>query len=126
MLVHVMRAKVGCKKILGQTICQVGSAVIIPKHPIVIDVYQSHDCGMCPGEIKGFKKKLDKLNGFAKVNVRDIEDVNNMNLLGTLPVVDFGNGVIERGNVSKMEERDIIGKIIESARNGEIMRSISS
>lgn len=102
--------------------------MIIPKNPVMIDVYQSRDCGTCPGEIKGFKKKLDKLSGFAKLNVKDVEEVNNinLNLLGTLPVVDFGNGVIERGNVSKMGERDIIGKIIESARNKEVMRSISS
>jgi len=124
----MMKQKVGCKKVLGQTICSVGSAMIMPRNPVTIDVYKARDCDICPSEIKGFTKRVNKLNGFAKIVVKDVDDVNNLklNLLGTLPVVDFGNGVRERGSISKMEERDIIGKIIESARNGEIMRSISS
>lgn len=122
------KQKVGCKKVLGRTICHVGSAMVMPREPVTIDIYKSHDCLSCPGEIKRFKKNVNKLNGFAKLNVKDVDEVQNikLNLLGTLPVVDFGNGITERGNISKMDERDIVGKIIEAARTGEVRRSISS
>ena len=120
--------KVGCHRVLGKTICHFGSAMIIPRKPVTIDVYTSQDCQMCKSEIKKLGNKLKRLKGFVKMNVVDIEKVDNLNLrlLGTLPVLDFKNGVVERGNVSKMNEGDILGRIVESARNGEWRRSISN
>ncbi len=117
--------KVSCKKVLGQTICHVGASLIIPKHPVTIKVYNSSDCGYCPKEIKNFKKKVGKLGGFAKVVVTDIENADDINfdLLAKIPVADFDNGVYEQGMISKMNDGDIIRKIMESARNAEMMRS---
>jgi delta-aminolevulinic acid dehydratase/porphobilinogen synthase len=115
--------KVSCKKIVGQTVCKVGSTIIMPKEPVTATIYTSLDCTWCPKEINSFMKTAKKLDGAVKTVVRNIEEARDVgiNNISVFPVIDFGNGVVERGRISKMDERDIIGKTLESARNGEMI-----
>lgn len=117
--------KVSCKKILDQTVCKVGSAVVLPQKPVTVHLYNTPDCNWCEKEIDAFSKRSKKLSGFVKPVVSDINDVQgiDMSSLGVFPVADFGNGIIEKGRISKMNERDIIGRAIESIRAGDVIRS---
>ena len=117
--------KVSCKKVVGQTICRVGSTAILPKEPVPINVYTSSDCKWCPKEINAFQKNTKGIKSLVKLNVKNVEDTPNieMDSLGIFPVADFGNGVIERGRISKLDDAAIIGKVLESASAGRAMRN---
>jgi hypothetical protein len=118
------RERVSCKKVLDQTICKVGSAIVLPKQPITVRVYNSSDCGWCDKEINKFIKHAKNLSGFIKPIVTDIEDSSiDVNSIGVLPVADFGNGVVEKGRLSKLGERDMIADAMESIRNADLVRS---
>lgn len=117
--------KITCKKVVGQTVCKVGSAIVLPKEPSTVDVYTSNDCTWCYKEIKTFKKKAKRLGAMVKVQVKNIDHANNIDMdeLGVFPMVDFGNGIVERGRISKMEDGEILSRVLESARNGKLMKN---
>jgi len=117
--------KVSCKRVVGQTVCRVGSAVVLPKEPVQVKIFTSSDCRWCPKEIDAFKKKTRNLGSLVKLSVKNVEETPNveMDSLGIFPVVDFGHGIIERGRISKMDDTSIVGKVLEAARAGHAMRN---
>lgn len=117
--------KVSCKKVVGQTICRVGSTAILPKEPVTINVYTSSDCKWCPKEIIAFQKSTKNIKPMVKIFVKNVEEMPNieMDALGIFPVADFGNGIIERGRISKLDDATIVGKVLESARAGRAIQN---
>lgn len=117
--------KISCKKVVGQTICRVGSTAILPKEPVTVNIYTSSDCKWCPKEINAFQKNAKGIKSLVRLNVKNVEDTPNieMDALGIFPVADFGNGIVERGRISKLDDTTIIGKVLESASAGRAMKS---
>lgn len=118
--------KASCKKVLGQTICKLGAAVLVPRDPIQVKVFKPRECKWCMKEINSFKREAKKTGGMIKERVINIEDESmfSMDLLSGFPVADFGNGIIVKGKLSRLTKEDLIQKGIESVQRGEFLRSL--
>ena len=120
--------KVSCKRVVGQTICRVGSTAILPKEPVAVNVYTSSNCKWCPKEISAFQKNTRNIKSLVKISVKNVEESSNieMDTLGIFPVADFGNGIIERGRISKLDDTAIVGKVLESAQARRAIQKFQS
>ncbi len=120
--------RVSCKKVLGQTVCTFGKAIVVPTIPVKVTVYNPTNCQSCNKEVHAFNKKMRKFKGMINEETKVLEESldNPYDFFDGMPVVDFGNGVVVKGNISRLTNDEIMSKTIESIKNGELVRSFHS